>query len=354
MAQRAFVVGGTGQTGRAVVRRLVRDGWSVTVASRGRYPNAFDRSGAVRVIRLDRRDPGQLAVALPTGTDVLIDLIAHNADDARQLLEVADRVGSLVVLSTLGVYVDDEGRNLRSAYDGRSDFPEFPLPITEDQPTVSADDTYYPYAAGKVALEQTLLDKSPVPVTVIRPGAIYGPGTTYAREWWLVKRVLDGRSAIVLAHSQNVFHPTATANLADLIAVAAEHPGTRILNCGDPQPPSALEITQTLLELMESPLPVVLLPGEPPNPGVGDHPWLLAGSLVADLTAAERELGFRPDTTYADAAARVVIWLCDRVAGADWRDRLPQVASQEHFFDYEAEDAYLRRLPWYQTEPSSG
>ena len=346
MAQRAFVVGGTGQTGRAVVRRLVRDGWSVTVASRGRYPHAFEVSGGVRVIRLDRREADQLAVALPTGTDVLIDLIACNADDAQQLLQVADRVGSLIVLSTLGVYADAEGRNIRSAYDGLTDFPEFPVPITEDQPTVSADDAGYPFAAGKVALEQTLLDQSPVPVTVIRPGAIHGPESTYAREWWLVKRVLDDRKSIVLAHGDNVFHPTATANLADLIVMAAHRPGTRILNCGDPQPPTALEITQTLLDLMECPLPILMLPGEPPYPGVGDHPWLQTGSLVADLTAAERELGFRPGTSYADAAARTVIWLCDEVAGDDWWQRLPQVAALKHFFDYQAEDAYLRRLAY--------
>ncbi|MGH3381056.1 MAG: NAD-dependent epimerase/dehydratase family protein [Actinoallomurus sp.] len=346
MAQRAFVVGGTGQTGRAVVRRLVRDGWSVTVASRGQYPHAFDKSGGVRVIRLDRTEPDQLAVALPTGTDVLIDLIAHNADDARQLLQVADRVGSLIVLSTLGVYADAEGRNIRSAYDGRTDFPEFPVPITEDQPTVSADDTGYPFAAGKVALEQTLLDQSPVPVTVIRPGAIHGPESTYAREWWLVKRVLDDRKSIVLAHSDNVFHPTATANLADLIVMAAHRPGTRILNCGDPEPPTALEITQTLLDLMECSLPILILPGEPPYPGVGDHPWLQTGSLVADLTAAERELGFRPVTAYAAAAARTVSWLCEEVAGDDWWQRLPRVAALRHFFDYQAEDAFLRRLAY--------
>jgi nucleoside-diphosphate-sugar epimerase len=75
MAQQAFVVGGTGQAGRAVARRLVKARWSVTVASRGQYPNALDPYGEVRVVSLDRRQPGALADALPAGTDVLIDLI---------------------------------------------------------------------------------------------------------------------------------------------------------------------------------------------------------------------------------------------------------------------------------------
>ncbi|CAO5162014.1 Reductase [Frankia sp. AiPs1] len=281
---------------------------------------------------------------MPSDVDVLIDLIAYSADDAGQLLRVTDRVGSLIVLSSFGVYTDAARRNLRTAADGLTAFPDFPVPLREDQPTVSADDASYPYAAGKVALERTLLEESPVPVTVIRAGAIHGPGSTFAREWWLVKRVLDGRPAIVLSHGQNVFHSVATTNLADLIAAAAERPGTRILNSGDPQPPTALEITQILLRLMGHSLPVLLLPGEPPVRGVGDHPWLLAGSLVADLTAAKQELGYRPATSYADAAAGTVAWLRDQVAGSDWRRHLPQLAAREHLFDYDAEKTFLQQL----------
>jgi len=345
MARHAFVVGGTGQVGRAVAHRLASAGWAVTVAARGRFPNAVDPGDGVRVVALDRGRAGALADALPAGADVLIDLIAYNAGDAEQLLRVADRTGSLVVLSTLGVYADAAGRNLRSAHDGLTGFPDFPVPMSEDQPTVSAGDAGYPYAAGKVALEQTLLERSPVPVTVIRPGAVHGPGSTYPREWWLVKRALDRRPAVILAHGgQSVFHPTATANLAELIALAAERPGTRILNSGDPQPPTALEVTRIVLDLMEYRAPVLLLPGEPPGRGVGDHPWMLAGPLVADLTAAERELGYRPVTGYADAAARTVAWLRDEIAGTDWRRHLPDMASQERFFHYQAEDAFLRRL----------
>jgi nucleoside-diphosphate-sugar epimerase len=84
MARQAFVVGGTGQVGRAVARRLVEAGWSVTVASRGRYPNPIDPRDEVRVVRLDRGRPGALADALSPGADVLIDLIAYDAGDARQ------------------------------------------------------------------------------------------------------------------------------------------------------------------------------------------------------------------------------------------------------------------------------
>jgi NAD(P)-dependent dehydrogenase (short-subunit alcohol dehydrogenase family) len=58
MARQAFVIGGTGQVGRAVARSLAKAGWSVTVASRGQYPNAVDLQGQVRMVTLDRSRPG--------------------------------------------------------------------------------------------------------------------------------------------------------------------------------------------------------------------------------------------------------------------------------------------------------
>jgi len=105
-----------------------------------------------------------------------------------------------------------------------------------------------------------------------------------------------------------------------------------------------LVVAQYLLGLVEHSVPVLLLPGEPPKPGVGDHPWVLAGSLVADLTAAERELGYRPITTYRDAATETVAWLRDHVAHTNWQQHLTHMASLKHFFDYEAEDTFLRLL----------
>src|SRR6185437_4529957 len=67
------------------------------------------------------------------------------------------------------------------------------------------------YGTNKVAAEQVLLD-SGLPVTVLRPSKIHGPGTRQPREWVFVRRVLDGRPVVVLAHQgAGVDHPTASA-----------------------------------------------------------------------------------------------------------------------------------------------
>ena len=65
---------------------------------------------------------------------------------------------------------------------------------------------------------------------------------------------------------------------------------------------------------------------------------------MADLTAAERELGYRPVTTYREAAAETVAWLRDHVEKTHWQQHLPQMAALRHMFDYEAEDTLLRQL----------
>jgi nucleoside-diphosphate-sugar epimerase len=135
MTRRAFIVGGTGQIGRAIAARLLDEGWRVALASRGRKDgaDALVRRGAETVV-LDRSVPGALAAALGDGADAVIDTVAYSEVEADQLLEVQADVGALVVVSSSSVYRDAAGRSLDEA--GEGGFPEFPRPIREDQATV--------------------------------------------------------------------------------------------------------------------------------------------------------------------------------------------------------------------------
>jgi NAD(P)-dependent dehydrogenase (short-subunit alcohol dehydrogenase family) len=64
----AFIVGGTGQIGRATAACLIGCGWTVTLAHRGLSPppSALIERGA-RMVRLDRDEPGALGRALGAG-----------------------------------------------------------------------------------------------------------------------------------------------------------------------------------------------------------------------------------------------------------------------------------------------
>ena len=122
------------------------------------------------------------------------------------------------------------------------------MPVDEDQPTVAPGrDTY---ATGKVALEQAWA-ASDVPTTILRPGAIHGPGCRQPREWTFVKRALDGRDVRVLAYDgESRFHTTATAVLGELVRLAAARPGDRVLNAADPRALTVAEIAAAVDAVM--------------------------------------------------------------------------------------------------------
>ncbi len=326
------MLGGSGQTGRAVIPRLLERGWEVVVGSRGETALPDD----VRHVQVDRTDVAALRAVLAGGFDVLADFVAFEPEHADQLLALKDLVRSTIVLSSGAVYVDAEGRGFEPP-----ELPRLPVPVTERQPTTTAEPTTY--GTKKAEIERRLLGQTDLPATILRPGTIYGPRTTFSREWYFVKRALDERRVIVLAdRGRSRFHPVSVHTLAELIWLAAERPGRRVLNAADPDAPAVLEISRVVAAALEYEWTEILVDG---NPGVGETPWSIPHPLVMDMTEAEFELGYRPITTYAKAAPETVEWLVDATKDLDWREVLPH--SAEHMkddFDYEAEDAFLRGL----------
>jgi nucleoside-diphosphate-sugar epimerase len=295
----------------------------------------------LRHVTVDRADTASLEHAAD-GADVLVDVIPFRTADAEQLLTLGRSVGAVIAISSASVYTDGRQRSLDEAT-GADDLPRLPVPISESQPTLPPGDATY--STGKAAVEKSLLERSPVPATVIRPCAIYGPGDRQAREWHFVKRALDGRDTVVLAYEgRSRFHTTASENLAELIRCCAERPGTRALNCGDPDPPTLLEISRAIAGALDHEWTEALLPGEPDGT-VGQTPWSVPDShpFVVDMSAAETEVSYRPVTTYPDGVRAACEWLVEATRGRDWREVLPSHARYYgELFDYEAEDAALR------------
>jgi nucleoside-diphosphate-sugar epimerase len=352
---RAVIIGGTGAIGRAAARRLLATGWSVELTGRdpARMPRDIAAAGG-RFVAADTRDDGRLLAAFGPGADLLVDCVCFTAEDAAGLLPLARDTASTVLISSKAVYVDGAGRHSNSPVD-----PDFGGPVREDQPTVAPGFGDYRsaegYPAGKVAAEQVLLD-SGVPVTVLRPSKIHGPGSRQPREWVFVRRVLDRRPALFLAHrGAGVDHPTAAANIAALIELAAARPGPRILNAADPDAPSALEISRVIARHLGHTWDEVLLddqqaaPGQPAlgqpalgQPALGRHPWDRRHPFVLDMTAAAR-LGYTPAGDYAATVTAAVDWLVAAAQGGEDADLVPG-PGDEYFaplLDYRDEDSWL-------------
>jgi nucleoside-diphosphate-sugar epimerase len=339
--RRALVLGGTGAIGRATARRLLTAGWQVDLTGRdpSRLPHDIAAAGA-RFVPLERGDQAQPAAAFAGGADLLVDCVCFTAEDAARLVPLARDAGATVMISSKAVYVDRDGNHSNS-----DTKPRFDGPISETQPTMAPGSGDYMsregYGANKVAAEQVLLD-SGCPVTVLRPSKIHGPGSRQPREWVFVKRVLDRRPAVFLAHrGAGVDHTTAAANIAALIEVAAESPGARVLNSADPDAPSALEIARTIARQLDHSWQEVLLDDAPAD-GLGRTPWDAPHPIVLDTTAA-LELGYEPAGDYAATVAEMVDWLVTAAQGGEGSDLLP--APDDEYFapllDYAAEDRRL-------------
>jgi nucleoside-diphosphate-sugar epimerase len=315
--------------GRAAARALATDGWDVVAVSRsGELPEGLAELGVEAVVA-DRADDAQLRAALGPGADVVYDSVAMNRAHGEQLNGLEGLVGSLVVISTASVYADDEGR----AFDGEGgELPRLPVPIPETQRTAEPGDATY--STNKAELEQTLLE-GPLPSTLIRACAVYGPGAKNPRELFFVKRAFDGRRRVALAwKGESRFHTVSAANLAELIRLAAAQPGDRVLNGGDPEAPSTLEICHAIGDALEFEFEPVLLPADE----VG-NPWGVPASapLIVSMEAAGRELDYRPVTTYPEGVQETCAWLVGELErGRTWEGSY--VADS---LDYAAEDAVL-------------
>jgi nucleoside-diphosphate-sugar epimerase len=343
MTRHAFIIGGTGQIGRAIAENLLRHGWQVTATHRGyRSPPADLLRQGLKIVTMDRNEPGSLQAALGTGADALIDTVAYDETHARQLLSVQDSVGAMLVISSASVYRDDSGRTLDEAR--QNGFPEFIEPIKESQATVEPGPETY--STRKVALERALLDRATRPVKVLRPCAIHGPGSQHPREWWFVKRMRDAREVIPLAfEGRNCFHTTSVRNIAELTRVSLEVPETRVLNIGDPDPPSVVAIGRFIANVLEYRGQIVGIRNSPYPPPVGATPWSGPRSFLIDGRAA-LAIGYEPAVTYAQSIAESCRWLLKVADRAPWPELFPVLASYPRdLFDYAVEDAFLEKHP---------
>jgi nucleoside-diphosphate-sugar epimerase len=342
MQKNALLVGGSGQIGSAAARALLAAGWSVTIAHRGTRPLPADLADHAASLPFDRGDGDALAAAA-RGHDLVLDCVAFTPGDVAAYTAIAGEVGSLVVISTASVYLGSNGTWMDAAT-GDDDFPRLAVPVTEDQPIVTAE--VEGYSPQKAAMERALLAVDDLPVTILRPGAIHGPGSPALREWYFIKRALDGRRRVPLIdRGESRFATSATAVIAELVRLAGEHPGRRVLNAVDEPAPTVLEIGQAVFAHLGHSAEFDLLPrgAGGPESGVGQTPWSVPVPVVLSMQAAREQLGYVPLGSHRATIGPAIEWMLAAVAETDWRERFPGLAryGAEGWFAYDAEDALL-------------
>jgi nucleoside-diphosphate-sugar epimerase len=162
---RVAIIGGTGHIGSFLTPRLFDAGHTVLCISRG-IKEPYQQHRAWRLIERVEIDREQEEAAGSFGeriakldAEVVIDLTCYQLESAQQLVEgLRGGVGHLLHCGTIWVHG-----------------PSVEVPTTEAAPRTAFGD----YGLRKVAIEAYLLSeasKSSLPVTLLHPGHIVGPG----------------------------------------------------------------------------------------------------------------------------------------------------------------------------------
>lgn len=331
---RALVLGASGQMGRAVAQKLAAHGWQVTAATRGGRTLPEALAGWVTAIAQAGSDAALIADLPPF--DAVFAPYVMNVADGAALIAQRGRFGRLCVVSTASVHCDAEGRSLDST--ATRGFPAFDDPVTEESPVLPPGTGY---SAGKAAMEAAVAGPG---VTILRPCALWGIGARHPREWWFVKRALDGRRAVPVKDAgRSVFHTTSAHALARMAVLAFEAGADGPFLIADEKAPSVAQIAAVIGQVMGHDValvPVADLSEDLAH--VGHSPWSAPAPFRVS-TARAQAMGWRPDAYHAAALRPYVDWLQARAA--TWQQDFAAFAGYPHDpFDYAAEDRALALL----------
>ncbi len=304
---RVFVAGAAGVIGSRLVRRLVADGHEVVGTTRRPEKQEILRALGADAVVMDGLDAASVGEAVARAEpDVVVQqmtALAGVAGDLRHfddefavtselrtrgtdyLLGAAEAVGvrRFVAQSYAGWPNERSGGPVKS-----EDDPIDPHPPAEQQRTIAA--IRY--------LEETVLDAGPIAGTVLRYGALYGPGTSMANEYAALIRkrkfpVVGGGTGVwSFVHADDAAAATA-------LAIEREQPG--LYNVVDDEPAPVAEWLPYLAQCLGAPAPR-RLPVWLARLAVGDVGISLMTQVRGSSNAkARRELGWEPEwTTWRD------------------------------------------------------
>jgi nucleoside-diphosphate-sugar epimerase len=220
MPHTVLVTGATGFVGSHVAEALARRGDSVRALARPGADTAILEKAGIQIIPGDMSDPESLQRAVE-GVDVVVHCAAKvgdwgpvdeyrkvNVEGLRALFDatLAKPLHRFVHVSSLGVY---EARH------------HYQTDETEPLPDKHIDG----YTQSKVESERLAMQyhrKQHVPVTVLRPGFVYGPRDRMVLPR-LAARLKEG-SVIYIARGKYALNTTYVGNIADAVLLAIDNP----------------------------------------------------------------------------------------------------------------------------------
>jgi nucleoside-diphosphate-sugar epimerase len=310
------------------VRGLLEAGHDVTLLNRGLHPKP--ELAGIPTITADPYDEASFTAALGDATwDTVAAMYGRLRMIARATKGRCDHF-----LSVGGV----------PAYRGWTDPWQWdpaglPVPVREDAALVD-DESIDSKGYRIVRTEEAVFDAHPSAAHFRYP-YMYGPWQPVPREWSIVRRVLDGRTRIIVPDDGlTLHHHGYTENVAAAVLRALLHPelaaGT-IFNVGDEEVLTVRQVVELCARALGADLEIVSMPYDLAVPAWPLMAQPLPTHRVMDLSRLHEQLGHRDVVPAREAVRRTARWLADH--------RPEPGAAEETVltdpFDYPAEDALI-------------
>jgi nucleoside-diphosphate-sugar epimerase len=319
-------------------------GHAITLFHRGRtQANLLD---GVQRIQGDRHRLTDFVDAFRSiAPHVVLDMIPAAEQDARMVVNVFRGIAQRVVaISSQDVY-----RAYGVLLGIEPGAPE-PVPLAEDAPLRRK---LYPYRGAsprdredptrwlddydKILVERTIIEDAVLPGTILRLPAVYGPGDPQHRLFAHLKRMDDGRPAILLEKAFAEWRWTRgyveKVAAAIALAVADDRSAGRIYNVGETEALTEAQWVREIGRAADWHGRIIAVPKErmPTHLNAGIN---ADQHLVADTSRIRRELGYDEKMPRHVALRQTVAW----------ERAYPPDVIEPAQFDYVSEDAVLNVL----------
>ncbi|MGB9586709.1 MAG: NAD-dependent epimerase/dehydratase family protein [Armatimonadota bacterium] len=318
---RILVTGATGFVGYRLAKRLLEDGHDVRILVRpNRDISSFDFE-RIEVARGDVTDIHAVKAAMH-GVETVYHIAAvfrsaalpdsvywaTNYHGTQNMLQAAvnEGVNRFVYCSTCGV----QG-NIRNP------------PAKEDAPYNPGD----VYQRSKAKAEQDVLKAHAdlgLPVTVIRPVAVYGPGDS---RWLKLFRSIARRRFVMLGSGETLIHMVYIYDLVEAFCLAAQNPSAvgQVYTIGGEKYVTLNELARIIAAAVGVPEPKLRFPFWPVRllSGVVEDACRIVGveppvfrrridlfvkNRAFDITRSKVELGFQPKVSLEEGVRLTAAW----------------------------------------------